>query len=567
MKEAIKDDCSDIRDNPGDTRTYQLSEIPGGMCFDRGQGGSLRQTERTLIQQMADITTEKLVGEMFREPAQIRRFLTGFVDCVNYVLEDYLQTHNLKDSVFLIYKGGNVLSDYFAQFLNIRDQERDQTHAQFLKKSDADFQFYITTPQLFDLHSDYLKRLVIVALYKFANWLKVNPCLPATPFISAASFTELAFNHNKTRRINGRLKVIHAEPSDRSDFLVISSNGTLLSRVVRREPKTCDMYIVPVQPIVADIPKNWSRPVGVYITFNDTLRFGQDKSRASFDLARMKLDVKVTAINRCEYHAPAELIDVSFSNKDDRKYKHQYEANAPMHTWTQVKSLDNGTTVLIPTLEYLVNHDLQNILFFETGGYPWNDPKYSKRMYRYILGSAMVCTNDTDVVQNESQAGRWAQFGTPIIDVMGRLVEELNFAALNAVHNVRISTPAVPFKESVAQLALILSKNPDASYTNTQRQTFFMATHQFAQVQEMINQVRSKVIEDADALNQADDRVTNFNTMMDTVVAIIELVKLQLNNIMETDEQNFLNNQRPENSRSRRDRSRSNVFNSSSTYY
>lgn len=523
---AQADECDAVRDNAQST-VYQMSEIPGGVCFDRGRKESLRQKERTLLQQMADVSTDKLVGGLFDDARALQTYISVFVDCVSRATRSYMTLHKLHDKVFMIYKGGNVLTDYFSQFLNISGQEFDEAHVQFLKRSDADFQFYFKDDNLstvFKQHEDHLKRQVLAAMYKFATWLSHENILPDATFIDATAFSELEERHK------GRISIKTATPTERMDFMVLSAAGPLVHEVVvsNKLPAHCDMVILPMHRLVTGIPDSWPSPFGTYITFNDTLKFGFETSRASFDLARMKLNIDVTTSKGCLFHAPAELIDVCFSNPDD--YKLAYAKGKSIDAWTQVKQLDGDLTVRIPTLDYLVNHDLHSILFVETGGYPWNDAKYSKRMYRYVMGSALICTSDTAVSPQVSHAGRWSHHGPHLITVMTNLINLLNEAPLATRFTNTNPQGAVATELTTDELAQELRNQ--SSEVN---ETFDRATHQFANVLQNIYDVRNLVIKDEDNMNKADERVELFNTMIEHVVKIINVVESQLRRIMITD--------------------------------
>lgn len=150
-----------------------------------------------------------------------------------------------------------------------------------------------------------------------------------------------------------------------------------------------------------------SRPRGTFIALNDTVNFQDVRHQTtSFDLMRIKLNIDVTLLNGCVFHAPAELIDVTFSNKDDSKMiSSQGES---IEHWAQVRTFSKGGMhVYIPTLKYLVHDDLGAILFKQSP-FPWHAPKYEKRLARFIVGCFLLSMGDDSVLNTEPKAKRWA---------------------------------------------------------------------------------------------------------------------------------------------------------------
>jgi hypothetical protein len=104
----------------------------------------------------------------------------------------------------------------------------------------------------------------------------------------------------------------------------------------------------------------------------------------------MKLNVDVDeGMGGACVHAPSEVIDVSISRSWDHKYVDRPwrgSVGAPLPLWLTRMEV-KCRTIAVPTIEYLLTHDLTAILFDEIE-YPWLDPKYAKRIARFVVLAA-----------------------------------------------------------------------------------------------------------------------------------------------------------------------------------
>ena len=358
-----------------------------------------KQSVRTLLQGLGDTTTTHFVEAMFADTSKLETYLYMFVDRVYHWVTPYVNVNNLR--AYLVYKGGNVLVDYFEPLV-IKAVlgaiiPTDKALNALVQRSDADFQFFFENQEEWTQHHDAVKRLLIAAVYDFQNALHNEEMLKdyvvndAKIFNTVLSKSKVPSTDDVTVKIENRQDAfillttpsIHTQPSVLS---VVSPN------FAKEMDRLCNYVVLPVPSLITPSGK-LAVPDGTYVTFNDTLRFGEPPFRASFDLIRLKLNVDVT-INGCKYHAPAEMIDISISNPEDSKLAHMPSV------WTSNYDLKvegkPDITVKRPTLDYLVNFDLHSILFTETGGFPWNDSKYKKRMHRYVVGSVILCLNYKD---------------------------------------------------------------------------------------------------------------------------------------------------------------------------
>ena len=497
QKSLTKATCQTIRQKEAGKTVYSLEGITeGSMCFSNASASSSRQTERTQLQRLADTTTSIIVNRMFKNDDDLNNYLITFIQCVNARLDEYFKVHTeLVNSACLVYKGGNVLVDYFNQMnIAINDLTATASILPLLKRSDTDFQFFFKTTDLFVRHNDAIKRLLVAALYDFQSKLTtlttVNGAADNFLLPRKVQFTADELKDFNTILSPNTLRSLLIEP--RTDTFILNAKNDIppyrdadpASNLIRKViPKwvaqtkikdECTFVVVPCQPIVT--VKDHSRVAGTYITFNDTLRFGQDPIYASFDLIRLKLNINLTIKDEpsCVYHVPSELIDISISNPDD--YKVRSITGEGLDTWTQTIELDIaglGRTdpnepddesircpIRIPTLEYLMDSDLYSILFVESNGFPWMDQKYSKRLFRYIMGNVLLVFQQlTKVLGDAGPATKlepipidiFQQYGRPVVNT---LLAQLKLH-LQDITSKHTTTPNVPLDTSFAEKPII----------------------------------------------------------------------------------------------------------------
>lgn len=533
VKDDKKQECGAIRgvgdvDDVGDPIPvpviYEMTDIAGGLCFQNGKATNARAKARTLLQQMGDVSTGFVIGDVFSDREAMQHYVGTFVKFVEDGTADYISANGLEDLVYLVYKGGNVLVEYFTQFLKVTGTQHNAAtmihYNKLLKRSDADFQYYFKTDDVFWSHSLKLKRLVLSSMYKFASWLVTSRQINNSLVFPLKPYQDLINEKDAT------LAVTEVSVHYRKDFMVLNAKKNEIdshARAPRKNiaqsvlpllgEKTCDLVIVPLKKIVEDpsIDAN-DRPYGVFITYNDSLSFGDHLNRASFHLARMKLNIDVKT-DTCVFHAPAELIDVSFSNPDDHKL--EFTRGRDVNLWTQVQRMW-GVDVRIPTMEYLVNHDLSDILFVESQGLPWNDAKYDKRMLRYLIGSALLCTGDTDADNALSKAGRWSPYSNDITKVVKALIVQLN--------RMKVQSDEDVFELIVPTGRTVIPER---------MQVINRAIHQFSQVLEnmktVLFQVRS--LNESESAGDVNVRIQKYDEMMEKVIEYLGVVKTQADQV------------------------------------
>ena len=120
-----------------DPQPEPLDDI--GMCFkDSSRGGIKKQQQaRTFKQRLQDVTTGVLVDKLFTQnKAGLESYGAEFVKCFNASLS---ATSIPPEECVLVYKGGNVLVDYFEQLLKLPGVHATPRLHSLLKRSDVDF--------------------------------------------------------------------------------------------------------------------------------------------------------------------------------------------------------------------------------------------------------------------------------------------------------------------------------------------------------------------------------------------------------------------------------------------
>lgn len=423
------------RKNAGDDKpmtVYDVLGAPNGLCFGHdGVVDTATALERTTLQQLGDVSTKALVNLMFSTTDKFQAYMIKFLRCVSNRVDPYIWEHNLHNSAHLVFKGGNVLYDYFYQLLGPQTVGMPDVLSQMLQRSDADFQFNINA-SIHKVHSDPLRRLVAAAMYDFLVVLQTTSDLPTdATFIDETQDTVRQY----VTAYKGNTAVLQSALVNRSDFMVLSPKNDLSEQVIGNisQSQLCDLLVLPMPTLLEGFyPK--LRPLGTFVALNDTVNFTDiRKYTTSFDLIRIKLNIDVTLANNCVYHAPAELIDVTFSNKDDTKMLSSKDTS--INDWTQVRTFINSNVeVRIPTLKYLVHDDLGAILFKQSA-FPWDAPKYEKRLARFIVGCFLLSMDDNRIIDTEPEAERWAWKCETVKKISEQVLKKMSITTISPVNS------------------------------------------------------------------------------------------------------------------------------------
>jgi hypothetical protein len=501
-------------------------------CFVKGIGAATAMAPtRTFLQRLADASTTHFVNAIFnKENIDLDQYVAKFVSCVEAHLAPFRKSFGVEtDDITLIYKGGNVLVAYLRQLIIVEDVKDvvkvPDMLANLNKLSDTDFSVHFATTQLWREHHDAVSRIVVCALHDFRDWLASR---------HAKNIRAIRFSTDDYASIvPATCHVVHATPTRRSDFVVLSSQDKDApatqaiiygnrhnSRRSVTNAVACDLIVAPLDSLVMRQTRgapdtrrtrsNDNDPLhSMYVTFNNTIRFAKKDMQCEFDLLRLKYNVDVELqwedrnIAPCTYHAPSELIDVSISTQKDFKTRHVI--GKPIDSWTTTVPMKCGTQdvqVRVPTLEYLVNHDLHAILFVESD-FPWEDQKYLKRMQRYLLGSVILAIN-ADIAP------------TP------------NHLTLRTItgSDVKPSTMNTSLDALCEQMKLMRLRAHALSRTPTraaQAERYVRAVAQVASIHRDMTGVRDRVMYSTD-----HDQIQAFDAMIDDAVRFLTMLRNHL---------------------------------------
>lgn len=370
-----------------------------GMCFVDGDTNTTITTKRvrTKKQLLGDASTDRVVAANFNGSTIFESYVADFAVIIHPMLLTYCDAHDLlyDRDVSLVFKGGNVFRMYFTNFVVGVDHFQH-----LLKHSDVDFQLYVSST-LPAPHIDALSRVCVEALQTFRRFLQVGDgSVKYSALLGAPALRTDEVKDYEAHLPEG-CKIMSISTVPREDFFVLEPSSKLGEQVIspasRHTTNTTACRALLVKRGSDLLQHTYaSAPVSpLYISVNNTVRFGTAHERMAFDLIRMKLnlDIEVRAgdgQHRCT-HAPSEMVDISLSYPDDIKLKK--EEALGLHWWTTSTVFQSSTgksvDIRIPTLGYLINCDLHHILFRENI-FPWDDLKYTKRLQRYILGRIML---------------------------------------------------------------------------------------------------------------------------------------------------------------------------------
>ena len=368
-----------------------------------------RSSTLSLRQQLASTTTDWVTENLFMDPMNLRRYVSKFVEIYEIYVGSYVNEHRIHESVFLVFKGGNVIVDYIRSLSLSTDETKH-----FVKHSDIDFQVFVTSDQVYSTHISEIMRLIVQSAMQFKDYIRsniqrlssselpdyssiLNPNPtprydPSQVFATKVSKKAWANNNNNNANDANDATVIDefsASRACRMDAFILRQDSLLwydIDKTNRRSGKIgkCQSVVIRTDSLLESVENTVFD--NIYMTFNDSLRFKMKGAEgvASYDLVRVKYNVDIAIEGKkCPIHAPGELLDVSISTPND--FKMSYARDVPIDKWTFVMS--DG--VRVPSLDYITNHDLHGILFDEHI-FPWEDVKYNKRLGRYVMCLALL---------------------------------------------------------------------------------------------------------------------------------------------------------------------------------
>lgn len=160
-------------------------------------------------------------------------------------------------------------------------------------------------------------------------------------------------------------------------------------------------------PLEQELSFNTDESKFHYLTFNNIINITRATNKLNFDLMRIKFNVK--AVNHIfkvndklkDVSIPSEFIDVSIPFYDDVAGQHYINHSAYHLTKISLRNETIKRNIIVQAygLDDLV-HDLSYVLFGQNYFVPWLDPKYNKRIIRFIF-NGIVDAYHHDCLENQ----------------------------------------------------------------------------------------------------------------------------------------------------------------------
>ena len=412
-----------------------------------------REEAKPLVEpnkELKGVMTDLVVYEFLNTSKQLCRFISTVYNTFNEAIKLYNSHMNLSDAnVFFVYKGGNILRFVSNQvFYNMPGQVKNDLIAYYrdsFKKSDADFTIYIN-PALenFDKIFNDMTNLAYLLHNHLRNLFFANPTEYFNFYnLSLTAKEELLLKYlgklNESEVIKQQIipgsyvslklpstsayfteKQTNLKYIPKSDFeIVFNKKANILNSADPNDPdrisSVARFSLKPIHlqqfdnlelsdlghkqlPIYGDI---WQSEF--LISVNRTTSFMVSGGLISFNLIRSKISFNAERISGDQIildKLDGELIDVSITNKGDYVVE-KFFTNPDKHIMEYKLEEDDCTVSFRAySIEYLIG-DLENILFVQNA-YPWDDPKYIKRLKR-LLFMYYLSLFTTDVFSENSE--------------------------------------------------------------------------------------------------------------------------------------------------------------------
>jgi len=348
--------------------------------------------------------TEFVIYSIFSSTYTLTQIFVLVNNTFRTAIAEYCRILNINpEDIIFVSKGGLILSNQVKVYMKkLPDKARvkfNQTYGKWLKRSDMDFSIIISKdlPNFDEVYNDMtlisfyllddMRKFIRQNIYDYSDYHKYNEKY------QKYLLRNLRYNINKTEYT--KKNMLHA--------CKITYNGTENDEPCVRDVSLEldeNFYDKFVTIINGKRMLFFPKKIGKYdsiqknkdftLNYNDALDFTNNGLRSKFTLIRMKAPFLIYYNNDelLESHVESkdsehsrnirsgEVIDVSVSHRDSAFHSKNFASDFTSNYF-------GNTPVMFYSLPYQIR-ELEKILF-ESVLYPWDGPKYEKRLIRYFM--------------------------------------------------------------------------------------------------------------------------------------------------------------------------------------
>lgn len=324
-----------------------------------------------------------------------------------YALRLFTEYFDLdSNDIIFIFKGGNILklisSEFYEKLPGGSQEYFSNNFNKYFKKSDLDYGLYINhnleeydkihhnvTLFCYFLQKIFITNIVLKNKTKYFQWFRYNILFKKTIFKKYLhEFKQAGCLEDENNEMFYNAEIIGL---DFLDTLVGKSDNANYQLRKNQKIHFQEYGNINSPIIVHDIDEAISN--FLYVSYNEALEFTKNDQLLKFNLIRTKINFNIIYKkdnNIFRKSIGGELIDVSIAHRDDKSTilfydnKDLYLQQLNLHNMTNNSitrsQIKNNFTMYTYSLIYQYK-DIRRILF-EDSYYPWDDRKYTKRLYR-----------------------------------------------------------------------------------------------------------------------------------------------------------------------------------------
>ncbi len=370
--------------------------------------------------ELKDFGTDFIVNEFFRTPDKLFNFINLVYGSLNQAVENYKNNNKIKDpeSVSLLFKGGNVMrmvaNGVFKMLPPEAKELLEGEYAKHFKRSDADFGVMVNPkglPENFDYERamDNLSKISFRTLNMIRNELNKNP---------EKYFNKSQFSSAKMADYFAKLEQLDSTKNKdnpnwyQAKFLQLQLLGYKANQDLKcnYEGQYDYKYLfdrtAEANSRIIGIPLN-KKTNWIMNTINKTLEIPSEtdpKKIVKFYLVRSKAQFEYTFTkNNQSKRIPigGELIDVSFSHKDDARTE-PFFINYKRGVADYILSMGDKSIKIKAESLFGLAKDLYEVVF-EQWPRPWAAKKYEKRVSRIFFLSIVEMMGKLGIGSNQAK--------------------------------------------------------------------------------------------------------------------------------------------------------------------